>query len=193
MHLTPREEERLLLAAAADLARRRVARGSLLGATEAIALVCDEVLEAAWDGATLDEAIAAGRAAVVPEALLPGVAALVPQLQVEALFDHGTVLVSIDAPFGAPPEEAPGAVRPRDGRRDLAPGRRRHACTIRNLGRAPVWISSHAPLDSLNEALHVHGLPSGRWRLDEPAGVSRRVAAGEQVEAVAVELTGDPR
>ena len=53
MHLTPRERERLLLAAAADLARRRLARGAPLGATEAVALVCDEICELAWDGVAL--------------------------------------------------------------------------------------------------------------------------------------------
>ena len=55
MHLTTREEERLLLAAAADLARRRLARGTRLGTTEAVALVCDEICEMAWDGIPLAE------------------------------------------------------------------------------------------------------------------------------------------
>ena len=59
MHLTPREQERLLLAAAADLARRRLARGARLGATEAVALVCDEICEMAWDGVPLPDIVAA--------------------------------------------------------------------------------------------------------------------------------------
>ena len=61
MHLTPREQERLLLAAAADLARRRLARGAPLGATEAVALVCDEICELAWDGVPLAEVIERAR------------------------------------------------------------------------------------------------------------------------------------
>lgn len=100
MHLTPREHERLLLAAAADLARRRLARGAPLGATEAVALVCDEVCELAWDGVPLDEVIARARAVVPPTALLPGVAGLVPVIEVEALFPWGSTLVHVAGPFG---------------------------------------------------------------------------------------------
>ena len=100
MHLTPREHERLLLAAAADLARRRLARGAPLGATEAVALVCDEVCELAWDGVPLDEVIARARTVIPPAALLPGVAGLVPVIEVEALFPWGSTLVHVAAPFG---------------------------------------------------------------------------------------------
>jgi len=100
MHLTPREQERLLLAAAADLARRRLARGARLGATEAVALVCDEICEWAWDGVDLAEVIERARAVVPARALLPGAGALVPVLEVEALFPWGSTLVHVDAPFG---------------------------------------------------------------------------------------------
>jgi urease subunit gamma/beta len=99
MHLTPREQERLLLAAAADLARRRLARGAPLGATEAVALVCDEICELAWDGVALDTVIERARLVIPAAALLPGVASLVPVLEVEALFPWGTTLVHVDRPF----------------------------------------------------------------------------------------------
>ena len=99
MHLTPRERERLLLAAAADLARRRLARGAPLGATEAVALVCDEICELAWDGVALEAVIERARAVIPASALLPGVAALVPVVEVEALFPWGTTLVHVDGPF----------------------------------------------------------------------------------------------
>jgi urease subunit gamma/beta len=99
MHLTPREQERLLLAAAADLGRRRLARGAPLGATEAVALVCDEICELAWDGVELDTVIERARSVIPAAALLPGVASLVPVLEVEALFPWGTTLVHVDRPF----------------------------------------------------------------------------------------------
>jgi urease subunit gamma/beta len=105
VHLTPRESERLLLAAAADLARRRLARGAPLGATEAVALVCDEVCELAWDGVPLDEVIARARAVIPPAALLPGVAGLVPVIEVEALFPWGSTLVHVAAPFSEGQEQ----------------------------------------------------------------------------------------
>src|ERR1700744_776835 len=110
MHLTPRERERLLLAAAADLARRRLARGAPLGATEAGALVCDKVCELAWDGLSLAEVVDRARRVIPPAALLPGVAGLVPVIEVEALFPWGSTLVHVDAPFG--PAQPLDAVRP---------------------------------------------------------------------------------
>jgi urease subunit gamma/beta len=104
--LTPRERERLLLAAAADLARRRLARGAPLGSTEAVALVCDEVCELAWDGVPLAEVIDRARTVIPPGSLLPGVAGLVPVLEVEALFPWGSTLVHVDAPFAEDQEQA---------------------------------------------------------------------------------------
>jgi len=106
MHLTPREHERLLLAAAADLARRRLARGAPLGATEAVALVCDEVCELAWDGLPLEEVIARARTVIPPGSLLPGAAGLVLVIEVEALFPWGSTLVHVAAPFTEDQEQA---------------------------------------------------------------------------------------
>src|SRR5580692_1133275 len=122
MHLTPREHERLLLAAAADLARRRLARGAPLGATEAVALVCDEICELAWDGVPLEAVIERARAVVPAAALLPGVASLVPVLEVEALFPWGSTLVHVDAPFAEAPNQNPGTTAPGPGEVQAAAG-----------------------------------------------------------------------
>ena len=177
MHLTPRERERLLLAAAADLARRRLARGAPLGATEATALVCDEICELAWDGLPLETVIERARAVVPATALLPGVASLVPVLEVEALFPWGSTLVHVDAPFAndqnpesersvASPDAAgspgpmadaasPGQVRAAAGDIALAPGAPRRTVLLRNTGQRDVWISSHFPLDQVNPAIEI--------------------------------------
>jgi urease subunit gamma/beta len=177
MHLTPREHERLLLAAAADLARRRLARGAPLGATEAVALVCDEVCELAWDGVPLEEVIARARTVIPPGALLPGVAGLVPVIEVEALFPWGSTLVHVAAPFGEDQEQgdperfrlapaapdAPGAVLPREGVIELAAGAARRTARLRNTGPRDVWISSHYPLGEVNPAVRV------RWVGEEEA------------------------
>jgi urease subunit gamma/beta len=204
VHLTPRERERLLLAAAADLARRRLARGAPLGSTEAVALVCDEVCELAWDGIALAEVIDRARRVVPPAALLPGVAGLVPVIEVEALFPWGSTLVHVDAPFG-PPGEA-GPVRPAAGTIELAPGAERRTAQLRNTGTRDVWISSHYPLDQVNPAERVlvggeaepalvrddpgdagsdgeaaAGPPPG-CRLDLPAGEALLLKAGEERE-----------
>ena len=179
MHLTPRERERLLLAAAADLARRRLARGAPLGATEAVALVCDEVCELAWDGLPLAEVIERARTVVPRAALLPGVAGLVPVIEVEALFPWGSTLVHVDAPFGpeladaeapaaaaAPDDMPPGAVVSGGGRIELAPGAERRPARLRNTGPRDLWISSHFPLDQVNPAVVVRLAVAG-----EPAPV----------------------
>lgn len=186
MHLTPREEERLLLAAAAGLARRRLARGAALGATEASALVCDEICEMAWDGVALEEVIERARRTVPPEALLPGAAGLVPVLEVEALFPWGTTLVHVDAPFGPPGEDT---IRPAGGEVALAPGAARRTVRLRNSGERDVWISSHFPLAEINRAVTVTDAAGGAggWRLDLPAGEALRLAAGEEREVAVVE------
>lgn len=218
MHLTPRERERLLLAAAADLARRRLARGARLGATEAVALVCDEACELAWDGVSLDDVIERARRLIPPESLLPGVAGLVPVIEVEALFPWGTTLVHIDAPFASAPEgiaaphpesarhaaaaphafassspQRPGATRPAPGDIELAAGAERRAARLRNTGPRDVWISSHFPLAQVNPAVEVTGadgrrLRDQRCRLDLPAGEALLLRAGEERDVTAVVL-----
>jgi len=188
VHLTPREEERLLLAAAADLARRRLARGAPLGATEAVALVCDEICEMAWDGVPLDDVIARARLVMPPSSLLPGAASLVPVIEVEALFPWGSTLVHVDAPFGSSDyPERPGVTLPAPGSVELAAGLPRRTVVLRNTGPRDVWISSHFPLDQVNPAVSVSGLdsPSGA-RLDLPAGEALLLRAGEERSATVV-------
>lgn len=190
MHLTPREHERLLLAAGADLARRRIARGALLGAPEAVALVCDEICELAWDGVPYEDVVTRAREVVKPDQLVDGVAAAVPALQVEALYPHGSVLVHVDSPFGPPPADGPGAVRVGAGEVELAPGRERATAVLRNTGALPVWVSSHVPLDHLNPAVQVRVPVEGRYRLDVPAGTALRVEAGAEREVAVVRIGG---
>jgi urease subunit gamma/beta len=196
VHLTPREQERVLLHSAADLARRRLARGSRLGAAEAVALVCDEICELAWDGHDLDDVVRRARDVVGADRLVEGVAATVPSLQVEALFPHGTTLVHVDRPFGPPTPDGPGAVRPAAGPVDLAPGRARCEVVLRNDGHQPVWVTSHVPLDRLNRLLRVDvddGTDPAHLRLDIAAGTALRVEVGATRAATAVRLGGAAR
>jgi urease subunit gamma/beta len=196
VHLTPREQERVLLHSAADLARRRLARGSRLGAAEAVALVCDEICELAWDGHDLDDVVRRARDVVGADRLVEGVAATVPSLQVEALFPHGTTLVHVDRPFGPPTPDGPGAVRPAAGTVDLAPGRVRCEVVLRNDGHQPVWVTSHVPLDRLNRLLRVDvddGTDPAHLRLDIAAGTALRVEVGATRAATAVRLGGAAR
>ncbi|MGA0122912.1 MAG: urease subunit gamma, partial [Gaiellales bacterium] len=112
MLLTPREIDRLLLFQAAELARARRARGLLLNAPEAIAIVADAICEAARDGLDHAGALAAGRAALRPDEVLPGTASLVGHVEGEALFSDGTRLVVVPEPLGPAAPDGPGSVLP---------------------------------------------------------------------------------
>src|SRR5918998_5807478 len=108
MRLLPGEEDRLLLFLAAELARRRRARGLRLTQAEAVALIADEVCEAARDGRSYAEAEAIGYRALDPGEVLDGVAALVRRVEVEALFADGSRLLVLHDPIaasGPPPHE----------------------------------------------------------------------------------------
>jgi urease subunit gamma/beta len=192
MHLTPRERERLLLAAAADLARRRLARGAPLGATEAVALVCDEICELAWDGLPLETVIERARAVVPVAALLPGVAGLVPVLEVEALFPWGSTLVHVDVPFADDQNpDLERSVASPDAAIELAPGAMRRTVLLRNTGHRDVWISSHFPLDQVNPAVQIEFAdepehPVTGCRLDLPAGQALVLRPGQERTATVI-------
>lgn len=190
MHLTPREQERLTLFSAAELARRRLARGALLGTADAVAYVCDEVLELAWDGVDLEEIVRRAGELLGPDRLQPGVPAAVPMIQVEALFPHGSSLVHVARPFGPPGEDAPGAVRAAEGEIELAQGREHREVTLRNEGERSVWISSHFPLSQLNKAVRADVELAG-YRLAIPAGMAVRLEPGERRELTVVLMGGD--
>ncbi|MFD6300759.1 urease subunit gamma, partial [Streptomyces sp. NPDC060235] len=100
MALTPTERDRLLLFTAAELARARLARGLRLNVPEATALIADSVCEAARDGLRLADALDRGRGVLGPNDVLPGVTDIVTEIQVEAVFDDGSRLAVISAPFG---------------------------------------------------------------------------------------------
>jgi urease gamma subunit len=99
MRLTPRELERLQLFSAAELARKRRARGVALNYPEAVALICDEIIEAARDGKTMDEALEVATTAVRRADVMDGVAEMLDKLQVEAMFTDGMKLVTVYNPI----------------------------------------------------------------------------------------------
>jgi urease subunit gamma/beta len=109
VRLTPVEKERLWVFLAAELARKRRAAGLRLNHPEAVALITDEVIEAARAGGSFEDARDAGYGALSEEDVLDGVAELVDLVQVEGLFEDGTQLVTLWFPVkrGAPGGDAP--------------------------------------------------------------------------------------
>lgn len=99
VHLTPPDQEKLLLVVAAELAARRRSRGLRLNYPEAVALISAAVIEAARDGRTVAEVMEWGATLLTREDVLEGVPELVAEVQVEATFDDGTKLVTIHDPI----------------------------------------------------------------------------------------------
>ena len=98
MHLSPREQEKLLIVVAADLARRRRDRGLKLNYPETIALITGELLEAARDGKSVAELMSLGTTFVTRGEVMEGVAEMIHDVQVEATFPDGTKLVTVHNP-----------------------------------------------------------------------------------------------
>ncbi len=99
MHLTPREQEKLLIVVAADVARRRQARGLKLNYVEAMAILSSEVMEAARDGKSVADIMSFGARILKRDDVMEGVAEMIHEVQVEATFPDGTKLVTIHDPI----------------------------------------------------------------------------------------------
>jgi urease subunit gamma len=99
MHLTPREQEKLMLFTAGELARKRRARGLKLNHPEAVALIASELLEGARDGRTVADLMDAGTRLLTREDVMEGVPEMIHDVQIEATFPDGTKLVTVHRPI----------------------------------------------------------------------------------------------
>ena len=99
MHLTPREQEKLMIVVAADLARRRQARGLKLNYPEAVAIITFEILEGARDGKSVSDLMGYGAQILKKVDVMDGVADMIHEVQVEATFPDGTKLVTVHNPI----------------------------------------------------------------------------------------------
>jgi urease gamma subunit len=99
MLLTPREKDKLLVAMAAEVARKRLGRGVKLNHPEAIALITDFVVEGARDGRSVSDLMSAGAGIISREQVMDGVAEMIHDVQVEATFPDGTKLVTVHEPI----------------------------------------------------------------------------------------------
>jgi len=99
VNLSPREKDKLLVAMAAMVARRRLERGVKLNYPEAIALISDFVVEGARDGRPVADLMKAGGEVVSRDQVMDGIAEMIPEIQVEATFPDGTKLVTVHHPI----------------------------------------------------------------------------------------------
>lgn len=99
MHLLPREIDKLMIVVAADLAKRRRARGLKLNHPEAVAIITYEVVEGARDGRTVAELMEYGATILTREDVMEGIPEMIKDIQVEATFPDGTKLVTVHSPI----------------------------------------------------------------------------------------------
>ncbi len=187
MRLLPHEKERLEIFQAAELARRRRGRGLRLGQAEAVALIADEVLEAARDGLGYAAVERRGYEVLGPADVLDEVPALVPRIELEPLFADGHRLIVLRDPIGAdapPPLHAEGAVEipwlP-DGA----------ALEIANEGEVPVGLTSHFHVFEANRALNFDRRAAWGMRLALDPGEKVVIEPGGALEVRLVPIAGE--
>ncbi|CAN5804538.1 urease subunit gamma [soil metagenome] len=175
VRLTDWERDRLTIFSAAELARRHLAAGLKLNAPEAIALMCDAMLEAARAGAAYEDVEAAGRAAVGADQVMDGVPALVDEVRLEVLMGDGTRLVVLREPLGEPESTDSADLPPPPP----SPPRETRKLSVTNTGQRVIRVSSHYPFEQVNARLDFDREAARGFRLDLPAGATLRWAPGE--------------
>jgi urease subunit gamma/beta len=193
--LTPTELERLTIFTAAELARKRRAKGLKLNYPEAVAIVTDEILEGAREGRSVADLIGWGSTILTSDDVLPGIPAMLPILQVEGSFPDGTKLVTVHEPIRPAPGSAadpvePGAVLSMTGEIEINAGRRRASLSVVNTGDRPVQIGSHFHFFEVNKALDFARADAFGMRLDIPAGTAVRFEPGASKEVTLVAFGG---
>ena len=197
MMLTPTEQERLTIFAAAELARKHRSLGIRLSHPEAVAYICDELLYGARLGHSLATLMGRGSTLLTTDDVMPGVAEMLPVLNIEAMFPDGAKMVTVHQPIrpGAQPVDAgagqPGEIIAAEGSIELNASRRRIALRVTNTGDRPVQVGSHYHFFEANAALEFDRAAAFGMRLDGPAGASARFEPGDAKEVILVELGGD--
>ena len=198
MHLTPHEQERLLVHVAADVARRRRERGLPLNYPEAMALLTAHVYEEARAGETVDSVMESGRHVLRRAEVMDGVPEMVSNVQVEATFPDGTKLVTIHDPFDAADTE----VHVHPGKQELLPDEDEYRIAfnesatpvpleVSNPADRPVQVGSHFHFAEVNEGLEFDRAGAHGMRLHIAAGTSERFEPGDARTVMLVPIAGD--
>ena len=186
MKLTPKEQDRLTIFTLAELARRRRARGIKLNYPEAVALICDEVMEEARAGRSYDEVIAHGKQVLTEADVMEGVADLASRIYVEPLFDDGTKLVVLHRPIQKVARETQQKesvpVSSQSDTITINAGKPTISLTVTNTSDHPVQITSHMPFWEINQRMHFDRELARGFHLDIPAGGATRWEPGETKE-----------
>jgi len=191
MNLTPREKDKLLIAMAAMVARRRLERGVKLNYPEAIALITDFVVEGARDGRSVAELMEAGAHVVAASQVMDGIASMIHDIQVEATFPDGTKLVTVHNPIrGADDKLVPGETLAEPGDIVMNVGRATITLDVANTGDRPIQVGSHYHFFETNPALAFDRSATKGYRLDIPAGTATRFEPGQTRTVRLVAIAG---
>lgn len=191
MNLTSREKDKLFIAMAAMVARRRLERGVKLNHPEAVALITDFVLEGARDGKTVAALMQEGAHVLSPDQVMDGVAEMIHDIQVEATFPDGTKLVTVHEPIrGAKSHMHPGEIIPAQGDIVMNEGRPHITLRVANTGDRPIQVGSHYHFYETNPALKFDRAQARGMRLDIPAGTAVRFEPGQSRDVQLIPLAG---
>ncbi len=191
MNLTPREKDKLLIAMAAMVARRRLERGVKLNHPEAVALITDVVVEGARDGRSVAELMDAGAHVLTADQVMHGVASMIHDVQIEATFPDGTKLVTVHHPIrGADEADAPGEVLTEPGEITMNVDRETLSLDVANSGDRPIQVGSHYHFFETNPALKFDRAKTKGFRLDIPAGTAVRFEPGQSRKVNLVAIAG---
>jgi urease subunit gamma/beta len=194
MLLTPRETDRLLVFTAAELARKRLAKGLKLNYGEARALIADAIFEGAREGKTVAELASMGSSLLTTDDVMPGVPEIISFIMVEAFFPDGQKLVTVREPIGPGKEPytplRPGEYQLADGEIVLNEGKESIKLRVKNLGDRAVQVSSHYHFFEVNPALEFDREKAFGMRMDIPSGTCVRFEPGDEKEVELIPFSG---
>ncbi len=191
MRLTLREQERLMIHVAAEVAEARRARGLKLNHPESVAILANWVLERARDGRTVADLMEAGRHVLTADDVMDGVAELLVEVQVEATFPDGTKLVTLHDPIPATGVLVPGEIVGPDEPIEINAGLPVLTLRVSNHGDRPIQVGSHYHFAEANPSLSFDRVAARGHRLDVPAGTAVRFEPGVETDVDLVPLTGN--
>ena len=191
MHLTPREQERLMIHCAGELAKSRKNRGLKLNYPEAIAYITAELLELAREGKTVTELMQEGRKLLRTDDVMDGVAEMIHEIQLEATFPDGTKLVTVHEPIVPSNKNIPGEMIFDDDKLVINKEKDTAEITVTNTADRPVQVGSHFHFFEVNKELEFNRHIAYGMRLDIPSGTAVRFEPGETKRVRLVEIGGN--
>ena len=191
MHLTPREQERLMLHYAGELAGARKERGIKLNYPEAIAYISAQLLEKAREGMSVTELMQLGAKLLTSEDVMDGVPEMIGEIQLEATFPDGTKLVTVHSPIKPNGKVTPGEYFFDDDELVINEGKDTVEINVTNTADRPCQVGSHYHFFEVNKQLEFNRRLAYGMRLDIPAGTAVRFEPGETKRVRLVEIGGE--